>query len=56
MPGWFIKLRDIVWPSVASVVLAVVAIVLAVASVGSPVLPVVFGLTSISMALLAQRV
>jgi len=56
MPGWFIRLRDIVWPSVASVALAVVAIVLAVAGIGSPVLPVVFGLTSISMALLAQRV
>jgi len=56
MPGWLIRLRDIVWVSVISVLLAVVAIVLAVASIGSPVLPVVFGLTSISMALLAQRV
>lgn len=56
MPGWLIKLRDVVWTSVVAVVLAVVAIVLAVASIGSPVLPVVFALTSISMALLAQRV
>jgi hypothetical protein len=56
MPGWFIKLRDIVWISVIAVVLAVVAIVLAVASIGSPTLPIVFALTSISMAILAQRV
>lgn len=56
MPGWLIKLRDVVWVSVIAVVLAVVAIVLAVANVGSPTLPIVFGLTSVTMALLAQRV
>jgi hypothetical protein len=56
MPGWLIKLRDIVWISVIAVVLAVVAIVLAVANVGSPTLPVVFAITSVSMAILAQRV
>jgi hypothetical protein len=56
MPGWFIKLRDIVWTSVTAVLLAVVAVVLAVANIGSPTLPIVFALTSISMSLLAQRV
>jgi hypothetical protein len=56
MPGWLIRLRDIVWISVISVLLAVVAVVLAVANVGSPTLPIVIGLSSVSMALLAQRV
>jgi len=56
MPGWFIKLRDIVWTSVLSISLAAVAIILAVAGVGGLVVPGVLALTSISMAVLSQRV
>lgn len=55
MSGWFIKLRDLVWTSILAVVLAVVAISLAVAGVGSPALPIVLALSSISMAVLSQR-
>jgi len=56
MPGWFIKLRDLVWTSILAVVLAVIAISLAVAGVGSSTLPIVFALSSISMAVLSQRI
>jgi hypothetical protein len=55
MPGWLIRLRDIVWTSVLAVALSVVAIVLAVAGVGGLVVPGVFALTSITMAVLSQR-
>lgn len=55
MPSWLIRLRDVVWTAVLSVVLLVVAIALAVFLPGS-LLPVVLGLGSVSCALLAQRV
>jgi len=55
MPSWLIRLRDVVWTAVFSVVFIIVAIALAVALPGSS-LPIVFGLASVSCALLAQRV
>ena len=56
MSGWFARLRDVVWTSVLAVVLAVVGIILALAGVGSLAVPAAFGLSSITMALLSQRV
>ena len=55
MPMWFIQLRDIVWPAVGAVALAVIAIICAIAAPGALALPIAFGLGSVSLALLAQR-
>jgi hypothetical protein len=55
MPMWLIQLRDIVWPAVGAVVLAVIGIVCAIAAPSALALPVAFGLGSVSLALLAQR-
>lgn len=55
MPMWLLKLRDIVWPAVAAVAFAVIAVVSAVVSPTALALPISFGLASISLAILAQR-
>lgn len=52
MSSWLMRLRDLVWPAIFSVLLLVVAIVVAFFA---PSLALVLGLGSISLALLAQR-
>lgn len=54
MPSWLIRLRDVVWTAVLSVVCMVAAIALAVVNLS--VLAIVFALVGIGCALLAQRV
>jgi hypothetical protein len=55
MPGWLIRLRDIVWPAVLSVVLVVVAVFLAIVDPAAATLPIVLAVSAVALALLAQR-
>ena len=56
MPSWLIRLRDIVWTSVLSVVFMIVSLALAVFVPDVFPVAVCFGIASVSCALLAQRV
>ena len=55
MPSWLIRLRDIVWPAVLAVVLAVLAILIAIIFPQALAAVLALGISSITMALLAQR-
>jgi hypothetical protein len=52
MSSWLIRLRDLVWPAIFSVVFLGLAVIVAFFN---PAVAVVLGLGSISLALLAQR-
>lgn len=55
MPMWFIRLRDVVWSAVGSLVLTVAAIVTAAVAPDAVALTIAFGSGAVSLALLAQR-
>lgn len=55
MPNWWIIVRDIVWTSVFSVILAIIAVFTALFVDNSIEIVVGAGLSSISMAILAMR-
>jgi hypothetical protein len=55
MPGWLIRLRDIVWPAVLSVVLLALAVILAIVDPAAATLPIVLVVGAVALALLAQR-
>jgi hypothetical protein len=55
MPMWFIRLRDVVWSAVGSLVLAAAAIITAIVAPDAVALTIAFGSGAVSLALLAQR-
>lgn len=56
MPSWLVRIRDIVWTAVLSVVCVLLSVVVAIFIPGLPALAVALGLAGISLALLATRV
>lgn len=55
MPLWFLRLKDIVWPAVIAVALAVVDVIVAIATPSNLGLILALGLSAVVSALLAQR-
>lgn len=49
------RLRELIWPAVASVILAVLAIVVAFVTPGATALTLALGSAAITMAILANR-
>jgi hypothetical protein len=52
MSSWLIRLRDLVWPAIISVILVSASVIVAFFA---PSIAVVLGLGGVSFALLAQR-
>lgn len=55
MNNWLIRLRNIVWPSVLSVLCVVLAVILAIVDPAVMTLPIVLAISAVALAILAQR-
>jgi uncharacterized membrane protein len=56
MPSWLVRLRDVVWTAVLSVILLVAGLVVAIFVPDYPALAIVLGIGSVSLSLLSTRV
>lgn len=55
MPSWLIRLRDVIWSAVLSVVLSASAVLVAIIVPSAIALVMALGLSAIVLALLAQK-
>lgn len=55
MPSWLIRLRDVIWSAVLSVVLSASAVLVAIFNPSAVALTIALGSASIVMALLSQK-